>query len=45
MQILSFSDGTDIIDYKPKRHRLQVNVTEVGSEREVSNNGQYLQVG
>ncbi|XP_072037063.1 LOW QUALITY PROTEIN: uncharacterized protein [Amphiura filiformis] len=38
------NDGTDVIDYKPKRHRLQVNVTEVGSEREVSNNGQYLQL-
>ena len=47
MVIFHFSshpDGTDIIDYKPKRHRLQVNVTEVGSEREISNNGQYMQV-
>ncbi|XP_071801654.1 uncharacterized protein [Asterias amurensis] len=37
-------DGTDIIDYKPKRYRLQENVTEVGSEHEVSNTGQYLQL-
>ncbi|XP_022089801.1 afadin-like isoform X2 [Acanthaster planci] len=37
-------DGTDIIDYKPKRCRLQENVTEVGSEQVVSNTGQYLQL-
>ncbi|XP_071956570.1 afadin-like isoform X2 [Antedon mediterranea] len=37
-------DGTDVIDYKPKRHRLQMDVTEVGSERSVSSTGNYLQL-
>ncbi|XP_033113296.1 afadin-like isoform X2 [Anneissia japonica] len=37
-------DGTDVIDYKPKRHRLQMDVTEVGSARAVPSTGNYLQL-
>ena len=41
--ILSPPDGTEL-PYKPKRHRLQLNVTEVGSERRSTQGGQYLQL-
>ncbi|XP_013410608.1 afadin isoform X2 [Lingula anatina] len=36
------ADGTDLP--KPKKYRLQLNVTEVGSERSNSTSGQYLQL-
>lgn len=34
-----FSDGTDITNGTPKRHRLHPNVTEVGSERPINTAG------
>lgn len=41
MQLCTFvlSDGTDIINGTPKRHRLHPNVTEVGSERPINTAG------
>lgn len=41
--ILFVSDGTEPHG-PPKKHRLYLNVTEVGSERSSSTGGQYLQV-
>lgn len=38
-----FKDGTEPHG-PPKKHRLYLNVTEVGSERSSSTGGQYLQV-
>ncbi|KAK3747774.1 hypothetical protein QZH41_008799 [Actinostola sp. cb2023] len=37
------SDGTDM-NYKPRIHRLQMNVTEVGSEKSMSAGANYLQL-
>jgi afadin len=34
-----FTDGTDIVNCTPKRHRLHPNVTEVGSERPINTAG------
>lgn len=39
-----FIDGTDIIDYKPVRHRLMMNVTEVGSQRDPNSKTPFLEV-
>lgn len=35
------SDGNDL-DYKPRMHRLQMNATEVGSEKTFASGGNYL---
>ncbi|XP_022256990.1 afadin-like isoform X2 [Limulus polyphemus] len=37
-------DGSEILHGSPKKHRLFLNVTEVGSERSSSTGGQYLQL-
>lgn len=36
MALTLISDGTDVMSGSPQRHRLQLNVTEVGSERPVN---------
>lgn len=37
--IFTLTDGTDVVNGTPKRHRLHPNVTEVGSERPINTAG------
>ncbi|KAJ8027229.1 Afadin [Holothuria leucospilota] len=37
-------DGTDVIDYKPTRHKLLLNVTEVGSQRDPNGKAPFLEL-